>query len=81
MLRSMIDRTAPEPLWQQLVQVIQARIDDGTYPPRTAIPSIRLLSEEFELSDVTVKKALKCLKEQGALTGTPGRGTFVARQE
>jgi GntR family transcriptional regulator len=80
MLPSMIDRAAPEPLWQQLAQVILARIEEGTYPPRTAIPSIRLLSEEFELSDVTVKKALSYLKGQGVLTGTPGRGTFVARQ-
>jgi GntR family transcriptional regulator len=73
-----IDRTAPEPLWQQLASVIEARIADGTYPPRTAIPSIRLLSEEFGLSDVTVKKALTALKARGLLTGTPGRGTFVA---
>ena len=77
MLPSMIDRTAPEPLWKQLATVIQARIDDGTYPPRTAIPSIRLISEEFELSDVTVKKALADLKQRGVLIGTPGRGTFV----
>jgi DNA-binding GntR family transcriptional regulator len=81
MLRSMIDRTAPEPLWQQLAGVIRRRIDDGTYPPRTAIPSITKLAAEFGLSDVTVKKALSNLKDQGVLTGTPGRGTFVARQD
>ena len=74
----MIDRTAPEPLWQQLAAIIEARIADGIYPPRTAVPSIRLLSEEFELSDVTVKKALSSLKDRGVLTGVPGRGTFVA---
>jgi GntR family transcriptional regulator len=74
----MIDRTAPEPLWQQLAAVIEARIADSMYPPRTAIPSISKLSEEFELSDVTVKKALSELKAKGVLTGVPGRGTFVA---
>lgn len=74
----MIDRTAPEPLWRQLASVIEARIADGTYAARTAIPSISRLSEEFELSDVTVKKALSELKDKGVLTGVPGRGTFVA---
>jgi GntR family transcriptional regulator len=80
MLRSMVDRTAPEPLWQQLTD-IRRRIADGTYPPRTAIPSISELAAEFGLCDVTVKKALSHLKEQAVLTGTPGRGTFVARRD
>lgn len=76
----MIDRGAPEPLWQQLTAVIRQRIAEGEYPPRTAIPSITKLSEEFGLSDVTIKKALTALKREGVLTGTPGRGTFVAAQ-
>lgn len=78
MLRRVIDRTAPEPLWRQLADVIEARIKGGMYKPRTQIPSIRQLSEEFDLSDVTVKKALTDLKNRGLLTGTPGRGTFVS---
>ncbi|HVB41207.1 MAG TPA: winged helix-turn-helix domain-containing protein [Streptosporangiaceae bacterium] len=74
----MIDRGAPEPLYQQLADVIRERIADGTYPPRTAIPSISRLAAEFGLSDPTVKKAITALKREGVLTGVPGRGTFVA---
>lgn len=74
----MIDRMAPEPLYQQLADVIRQRIDAGVYPPRTPIPSISRLADEFGLSDPTVKKALAALKREGLLTGTPGRGTFVA---
>ena len=74
----MVDRTAPEPLWQQLADVIRQRIAAGEYPPRTAIPSISPRSAEFGLADVTVKKAIAALKADGVLTATAGRGTFVA---
>ena len=76
----MIDRGAPEPLYAQLADELRRRIQDGTYPPRTAVPSISRLAAEFGLSDPTVKKAITALKREGLLTGTPGRGTFVAER-
>lgn len=76
----MIDRDGPEPLYSQLAAKLKARIDAGQYKPRTAIPSIRLLCEEFNLSDVVVKRAIIELKKEGYLITTPGKGTYVAQR-
>lgn len=76
----MIDKDGPEPLYSQLAAELKARIDVGQYKPRTAIPSIRLLCQEFEVSDAVVKKAIIELKNEGYLTATPGKGTYVAQR-
>lgn len=76
--RVVINHTGPVPLWQQIVDIIRARIDDGAYAPDTAIPSIMKLTEEFGVAEATVQKAVNALKRDGVLIGTPGRGTFVA---
>lgn len=62
----------------QLADILRARIEAGEYPPDTAIPSLVKLTEEFGLAEVTVRKAVDSLKSEGLLTGTPGRGTYVA---
>lgn len=72
-----IDLLGPEPLYQQIADVIRQRIKDGTYPPRRAIPSEAGLEEEFSVSRKTVRKAIELLKEEGVLESRMGRGTFV----
>lgn len=74
----MIDFDAPEPLYQQIAEVIRERIRSGEYPPRTRVPSIMTLTAEFGAAEVTVRKGLDILKREGVLVTTPGRGTFVA---
>jgi GntR family transcriptional regulator len=73
-----IEFGAPEPLYQQIADVIRKKIETGEYPPRTAVPSITKLTSEFGVAEVTVRKALDLLKREGVLVTTPGRGTFVA---
>lgn len=74
----MIDFTSPEPLWRQVESVIRQRIADGTYPPRTAIPSLLRLTQEFGVAEMTVRKAVNAMKREGVLTGVSGKGTYVA---
>ena len=78
--RVVIDTEGPVPLWRQVADVIRGRIDDGTYPPGRAIPSLVKLTAEFGVAQMTVLKAVNALKREGLLTGTPGRGTYVAER-
>lgn len=73
-----LDRTRP--IWRQVAAVIVARIDDGTYPAGSRIPSVVELSTEFGVAASTAQKVLAHLKEEGLVRAEVGLGTFVADQ-
>ncbi|SNS11556.1 regulatory protein, gntR family [Actinomadura meyerae] len=77
----MMDLDGIDPLHVQLAAVLRKRIDDGTYPPRSKLPSISELCEESGLANTTVQKALTILKDEGRVRGVKGRGTFVLPQD
>src|SRR5262249_49877454 len=56
---------------------LRRRIGSGIYKPGEAIPSSAQLGEQFDVSPITVKRALRDLQSAGALTSVPGKGTFV----
>lgn len=70
-----LDPTRPK--WSQVAAAIEARIKDGTYPPRTPLPGAVPLSVEFGVAPSTVAKAVQDLKRRGLVTASPGWGTFV----
>lgn len=76
-----LDRSAPEPLRDQLADLIRGKIIDGTWPTRTAIPSITTLASDYGVAVITVQKAIAILKDEGLLFGVPGKGTFVAERD
>lgn len=65
------------PLWLQLMETIRRRILDGTYPPRTKIPSLKQITQEFEVGMNTARHAVENLEEQGYVTPVSSLGTFV----
>ncbi|OLT11713.1 hypothetical protein BJF79_23615 [Actinomadura sp. CNU-125] len=74
-----IDLDSPDPLYEQVAAIIEARIKDGTYTKR--IPPARALKDEFDLSLPTIQKAIGLLKERGVVVTRVGRGTFVAQSD
>jgi GntR family histidine utilization transcriptional repressor len=71
-----IDRTRP--IWRQIADVITQRIEDGTYPPGSRVPSTLEVAQEFEVVNATAAKALRALRDAGYTRGEVGIGTFVA---
>ncbi|TCG04159.1 GntR family transcriptional regulator [Paraburkholderia steynii] len=67
-------------LHETVREEIRSRIAAGTYAPESPIPSTAMLSEEFGVSTITVKRALRDLQAAGAIVSTPGKGTYVKRQ-
>ncbi len=65
------------PRYLQLAELIRRRIADGTYAPRTRIPSEVTFVQETGYARDTVRKAIALLVEEGRLYIVRGLGTFV----
>ena len=65
------------PLYRQLMQRIRADIASGVYPVHSRIPSEAELGQTYQVSRVTVRKALAELTQEGLLRRMQGKGTFV----
>lgn len=59
---------------------ILKRISNGTYRPEAPIPSTAMLGEEFGVSLITVKRALRDLQAAGVIVSVAGKGTYVKKQ-
>jgi GntR family transcriptional regulator len=65
------------PKYVRLAQTLQRRIEDGTYPAGTRVPSENQLVQSFGMSRPTVVRALELLKRDGRLESRQGYGTIV----
>lgn len=72
-----IDLDGPDYLYEQIAQILRARIADGTYPPRRRIPSENEISRVFGVSKPTARQAVHLLIVEGLVEAKRGRGTFV----
>ena len=66
------------PLYVRLATLLRDRVQHGAYAVGEALPSERHLSEQLDVSRVTVRKALELLMREGVLSRKHGSGTFVA---
>lgn len=73
----MITRDSAVPLYIQIKEYIRQNIVSGVYSENTRIPSERQLSDQFEVSRLTVTKAITELVQEGLLHTRVGKGTFV----
>lgn len=65
------------PRWKQVYDVLRERIVDGTYPPGERLPSVVDVCAEFGISQVTARRVLKELRQDGLAFMEPGIGTSV----
>ena len=65
------------PKYVRLAQTIQRRVEDGTYPVGTRVPSENQQVQAFVMSRPTVDRALELLKRDGWLESRQGFGTIV----
>ena len=59
-----ISHTSMEPIYEQIVRQIRAKIIDGSLKEKEPLPSVRTLSRELKISALTVKKAYDFLDEE-----------------
>jgi len=73
-----IDKTAPEPLYQQIKNTIQHRIKNGDWRAGKKLPSENELVEALGVSRMTIHRALRELTQAGLINRVHGVGSFVA---
>ena len=66
------------PLYRQLQDALRRAIESSVLGPQDALPPERDLATDFEVSRITVRKALDGLVDARMLTRRQGAGTFVA---
>ncbi|MDF1556243.1 MAG: GntR family transcriptional regulator [Deferrisomatales bacterium] len=76
-----IDRDAYEPAYVQLVRMLRARIAAGEFHPSGRLPSEARLCESYQVSPMTVRRAVNLLLDQGLVSTVQGSGTFVKKME
>ncbi|MBU4053887.1 MAG: GntR family transcriptional regulator [Proteobacteria bacterium] len=68
------------PLYHQLEKILRKQILSGQLAPGKLFPTDHQLCEEFGVSRITVRQALKSLEDDGLIKREQGRGTFVSEQ-
>jgi GntR family transcriptional regulator len=79
-MRILIANSSPEPIYEQIVSQIKSQIIAGDLPEGTALPSIRKLAQDLQISVITTKRAYDELEKEGFIDSVGGKGTFVAVQ-
>lgn len=65
--------------YQQLRTTLANAINEGIYLDK--LPSVRALSEQFNVSIATVQKAIEALERSGLVEAKPKRGYFICHNE
>lgn len=76
-----LQKDSREPIYSQIENQLKALIAGGSLPAGTALPSIRVLAKDLEVSAITTRRAYQNLESQGFIRTVQGKGTFVAEIE
>jgi GntR family transcriptional regulator len=73
-----ISQTDKRPMYLQIMEQIIQRIAVGDWPEGHAVPSIRQLAVDLQVSVITVKRAYLELERDGVIVTQHGKGSRVA---
>ncbi|SCY66192.1 GntR family transcriptional regulator [Alkaliphilus peptidifermentans] len=77
----MLEQQSSVALYEQLKAIIKGNIVNGTYKVGDKLPNETELCEAYDVSRITVRRALKELSNEGLIEIKQGKGTFVAKQK
>lgn len=72
-----IDRDSYEPAYAQLADILRHSVATGALRPGDQLPSEAQLCQRYQVSPMTVRRAINILAEQDVVIAEQGRGTFV----
>lgn len=65
------------PIYQQLVDAIQAAVKKGTLVSNQQLPTVQEMSQKLQVARGTIKRAYDELERLGLVEKVQGRGTFI----
>jgi GntR family transcriptional regulator len=78
-----VEEEPPSPIegpgyrWENLADLLAGQIEAGQIPPDAKLPSLRELSETYDVSLNTAKAAVKNLRERGLVVTWHGGGSYA----
>ncbi|MCP3687186.1 MAG: histidine utilization repressor [Gammaproteobacteria bacterium] len=75
-----IDKSAPEPLYQQIKKTIEQKISSAEWAAGQKLPSENELVLALDVSRMTINRALRELTQLGLVNRIHGLGSFVAER-
>lgn len=79
-MQIIISNTSKEPIYEQITNQVKSLILAGELEEGAAIPSMRKLAKELQISVITTKRAYEELEKAGFIYSVVGKGSFVAEQ-
>ncbi len=79
-MRIIISNASPDPIYEQITRQIKSQIIGGELKEGEALPSIRRLALDLQISVITTKRAYEELEKEGFVDTVEGKGSFVAMQ-
>ncbi len=68
---------AKRPLYRAIADTLRRQLASGSLSPGAKLPPVRKLASQYNVSVVTVSKALRALESEGQVTCIPTVGAFV----
>lgn len=75
-----ISNSSDSPIYEQIVSQIKGQIIQGQLKSGEALPSIRNLAKELNISVITTKRAYEELEKEGFIETIRGKGSYVSSQ-
>ena len=77
-MRILLSNASPDPIYEQILRQVRAQILSGDLKEGQALPSIRKLAQNLQISVITTKRAYDELEREGLIDTVAGKGTFAA---
>ena len=74
----LISQSDKRPMYLQIMEQIRQKVAVGDWAEGQAIPSIRQLAVDLQVSVITVKRAYLELEREGVIVTQQGKGSHVA---
>lgn len=79
-MRIIVSNSSNEPIYEQIASQVKGMIIKGELEEGEALPSIRGLAKDLQISVITTKRAYEELEKEGFIETMQGKGSFVAMQ-
>ncbi len=79
-MKIIISNSSQEPIYEQITKQFKDSIIRGELSPGEALPSIRNLAKQLQISVITTKRAYEELEKEGFIETVGGKGSFVSGQ-
>jgi GntR family transcriptional regulator len=79
-MKIVVSNASPDPIYDQVARQVKAGIISGELREGEALPSIRKLAQDLQISVITTKRAYEELEKEGFIDTVEGKGSFVAMQ-